>query len=189
MDLTITITLTPDDETEIASILGCAVGNLQPSMTSYATAAVEEYLTMFRGQKVLKRGTDILEYRLFLLIKYAFNGMIPDEQEVSGLFQTTLTESRSLIRAVISKYQYLLKAGIANTMRQVLAHATRDNDEQDYSVVINSHNIVDELNRLLADIDGNLTPVTKKKGSISTYEIKPASHDQLNTRLNPQVNP
>lgn len=184
-----TITLTEAEQNEIATILGCAVADLQTIMTTHARAAVEEYLTMYRGQKVLKRGTDILEYRLFLLIKYTFDGIIPDEQEVCSLFQTTLTESRSLIRAVMSKYQYLLKASIEDTMKQVLVRATRLNEEQDYSVVINSHNMINELNRLLADIDGNLTPVTKKKGSVSTYEIKPASYTQLNTRLNPPQNP
>jgi hypothetical protein len=188
MDVTTTITLTQDEETEIARILGCTVGALQATINFYAGAALKEYLTMIRGQKVFKRGSDILEYRLFLLIESAFHGTIPDEQKVCSLFQTTLTESRSLIRAVISKYQYQLKASIENTMRQVLANANRENAEADYSVVINSHNIVDELNRLLAEIDGNLTPVTKKKGSVSTYEIKPSSYIRLNTRLDPQHN-
>jgi len=183
------ITLTTDEEKEIAAILGCEVTELGNNLNNYVNAALKEYLTMFRGQKVLKRGSDILEYRLFLLIESAFNGTIPSEQKVCSLFQTTIAESRSLIRAVISKYQYLLRIFIENTMRETLAAASRENEQQDYSVIINSHNIIDALNRLLADIDGNLTPVTKKKGSVSTYEIKPASYTQLNTRLNLPPNP
>lgn len=189
MQVSTNITFTADEENEIAAILGCDVAQLNNHLNKYFDAALKEYLTMFRGQKVLKRGSDILEYRLSLLIESAFNGTIPDEQKVCNLFQTTLSESRSLIRAVISKYQYQLRSSIENTMRNVLVAASRENEQQDYNVVINSHNIIDELNRLLADIDGSLTPVTKKKGSVSTYEIKPSSYNQLNDRLNPPLNP
>ena len=185
MDITFTIPLTEIEELELATILGIGPDNLRTVVSSFGVAAAEEYLSMIRGQKVLKRGSDILEYRLFLLIKYAFNGIIPSEQKVCSLFQTTLTESRSLIRSVISKYQYQIKEFLTDTLRQVLTNATHVNEEDDYTVVINGINFVDELNRLLAEVDGTLTPVTKKKGSVSTYEIKPASYNALQTRLAP----
>ncbi|WP_217883844.1 hypothetical protein [Halomonas citrativorans] len=109
MDLTTTINFTPAEEAEISEILGCSVADLNGKLNSYVSASFKEYLSMVRGQKVFKRGSDMLEYRLFLLIESAFGGTVPDERTVSSLFQTTLTESRSLIRAVISKYQYQLR--------------------------------------------------------------------------------
>jgi hypothetical protein len=43
-----------------------------------------------------------------------------------------------------------------------------------------SQNVVEELNRQLASIDGSLTPVvTKKRGSVSIYEIKASSYTRL----------
>ena len=141
---------------------------------------------MFRGQKVFTRGRDMLEYRLLLLIENAFNGVIPEERIVSSLFQTSLTESRSLIRAVISKYQYQLSDYIKRTLSVSLAHASRLDNTQDYTVVINSPNMVDELNKALADLDGTLSPVAKKKGSVSTYEISPSSYHQLCLRFGVQ---
>jgi hypothetical protein len=83
---------------------------------------------MFLGQKVFRRGSDILEYRLFLLIEKALEGQIPDEQVVSNLFQTTPTESRSLIRSVMSKYQYQLRGAIEYSIRAILENASKDND-------------------------------------------------------------
>jgi hypothetical protein len=183
LDITATIPLSTTEETAIAAILGCPPAQLNAKLNEYMTASAKEYLSMIRGQKVFKRGSDMLEYRLFLLIESAFNGQIPDEHKVSSLFQTTLTESRSLIRSVISKYQYQLRTYIDATIRTCLAAADRQNTGDPYSVVINSQNVVDELNRVLADIDGNLASVAKRKGSVSTYEFAPSSYNQLCGRL------
>lgn len=165
MQITTTLTLTVAEENEISAILGCDVADLNARLNSCLSASIQEYLAMFRGQKVFKRGSDLLEYRLFLLIETAFNGAIPDERTVSSLFQTTLTESRALIRSVISKYQYQLKSHIEQTLSSSLRAAGRQNNTQDYTVVINSQNVVDELNKALADIDGSLAPVGKKRGA------------------------
>lgn len=189
MQIIYTVNFTPTEEAEITAILGCTTTELNTRLNACLGASLKEYLTMFRGQKVFKRGSDMLEYRLFLLIEHIFNGVIPDEKTVSSLFQTTLTESRSLIRAVMSKYQYQLRTYIDATLRASLVAATRQDPTQDYSVVINSHNVVDELNKALADIDGSLSSITKKRGSVSTYEITPSSYNRLCARLSIQPNP
>ena len=189
MQITATLTLTPTEEAEIAAILGCNVADLSNRLNDCAKASIKEYLAMFRGQKVFKRGSDMLEYRLLLLIETAFAGVIPEERAVSSLFQTTLTESRSLIRAVISKYQYQLRTHVERTLGAYLNAAIRQNNAQDYAVVINSHNVVDELNKALADIDGSLSPVAKKKGSVSTFEIAPSSYNRLCTKFAVTPNP
>ncbi|KAA8728135.1 hypothetical protein [Ewingella americana] len=189
MQVTITLNFTPDEETEVAAILGCNIADLNNQLNTCATASLNEYLTMFRGQKVFKRGSDMLEYRLLLLIENTFNGEIPDERTVSSLFQTTLTESRSLIKSVISKFQYQLRPHIENTLKATLQRANRQNNTQDYTVVINSQNVVNELNKTLADIDGSLTAITKKKGSVSTFEIPPSSYNKLCANFKIQPNP
>ena len=189
MQITTTLTLTAAEKAEISAILGCDVADLNARLNLCLAASIQEYLTMFRGQKVFKRGSDLLEYRLLLLIETAFNGAIPDERTVSSLFQTTLSESRALTRSVISKYQYQLRSHIENTLRSSLSAANRQNDTQVYTVVINSQNVVDELNKALADIDGNLAPVRKKRGSVSQYEISPSSYNHLCSKFKVQPNP
>ena len=183
MQLTTIINITDPEQAEIAAIIGCSVADLNVRLDAYVTASIEEYLTMIRGQRIYKRGSDILEYRLFLLMKHVFNGTIPDERTVCRLFQTSITESRSLIRSVISKYQYQIRTYAETTMRTTLTSATRANEEEPYTAVIKSQNIVEELNKLLADIDGHLTSITKKKGSVSTYEIAASSYIDLCRRL------
>lgn len=189
MQITYTITLTLDEESEIAGILGCTNAELNSRLNACFGASLKEYLTMFRGQKVFKRGSDILEYRLFLLIESTFNGVIPDERIVSSLFQTTLSESRSLIRAVVSKYQYQLRKYIDATITALLIAATRKDVTHKYSVVINNQNMVNELNKVLGVINGSLSPVAKKKGSVSTYEIEASSYNELCDRFKVQGKP
>lgn len=189
MQIVTNLNLTPLEEQEVAAILGCSVADLNIQLDKFLGASISEYLAMFRGQKVFKRGSDMLEYRLLLMIETAFDGVIPDERTVSSLFQTTLTESRSLIRAVISKYQYQLRTYVEQTLIVLLNAANRQNNTQDYTVVINSQNIVDELNKTLADIDGSLSPVAKKRGSVSIFEISPSSYNRLCNKFNVQPNP
>jgi hypothetical protein len=44
---------------------------------------------------------------------------------------------------------------------------------------VHSLNLVDELNRKLAEIDSALPAVQKKQGSVSTYELQPSSYERL----------
>jgi hypothetical protein len=179
MDVDVSIPLSTAERAELARILGCTQTELSQKVQAVATAALTEYVSMFRGQKVFRRGSDIHEYRLFLLISALFDNRIPDEQHVSRLFQTTSNESRSLIRSVMSKYQYQVKAAVEQSMKQVVEDAEQDTEDGPFTVTVNSLNVVDELNRVLADLDGTLQPVAKKRGSVSTYELSPASHARL----------
>jgi hypothetical protein len=183
MPITTNIELDAAEREELVNILGGTDANLEQTLAVYATAALGEYIAMFRGQKVLKRGSDFLEFRLFLLISHAFGGEIPDEQRVSSLFQTSATESRSLIRAVMSKYQYQMRGFVEQTLKKLLAKAECEEKGAPHSLVVHSQNLVDELNRILAGIDGNLPSVTKKKGSVATYEISSSSFEKLREKF------
>lgn len=179
MKIAFNIDLDNNDKEELAIILGCNSQELAQKLSLYGVAALREYITMFLGQKVFRRGSDILEYRLFLLIESALEGQIPDEQVVSNLFQTTSTESRSLIRSVMSKYQYQLREAIEDSIKAILENASKDDDQDQFVVVVNSLNLIAEMNSVLAEIDGNLPPITKKRGGISTYLIQPSSYARL----------
>ncbi|EPL9569255.1 hypothetical protein MMK73_004697 [Providencia rettgeri] len=164
---------------ELANIIGCDTSELGVELEKICSASFNEYIDMFQGTKAFKRGSDILEYRLFLLIKYYFNGQIPDEQSISRLFQSTASESRGYLRSIISKYQYQLKSAINDTIRNILSEAKITQDTGPYTITLNNTNIIEELNRKLVDIDGTLTSVAKKRGSVSTYEVTKSSYLKL----------
>src|SRR5690554_392745 len=179
MEVNTIIELSDEDQQELARILGCSIDDISDSLSSYSSAALREYVSMFLGQKIFRRGSDINEYRLFLLITNVFENRIPDEQEVCRLFQTSATESRALIRAVMSKFQYQLRDAIDNSIRRALESAQQEGNTGPYVVTINSQNVVEELNRALASIDGTLQQIKKKRGSVSTFEISPSAYARL----------
>jgi hypothetical protein len=179
MEIRATLSPNADEKRELARILGCAQKDLETKLQPYASAALKELVSMFLGQRVFTRGSDLLEYRLFLLIRHAFGGKLPDEQDVCKLFQVTSAASRSLIRAVMSKYQYSLKSEIDDTLGALLHSAEVSEDKDRVAVAVHNLNLVDELNRKLAEIDTDLPPVHKRRGSVSTYVIQPSSYMKL----------
>jgi hypothetical protein len=183
MEIKINIPLTSLEISTLADILECNPGELPNILSQYAAAALREYISMFQGQKVFRRSSDILEFRLLLMIEEAFANLIPDENKVSHLFQTTAPESRSLIRSIMSKYQYQLKVAIESSLKNIITNAKQESKDADFTVVVNSQNLVDELNLMLAQIDGSLPLVSKQRGSVSTYVIKPSSYKTLKAKL------
>jgi len=180
MKIEVDLTLSKAEAKQLSGIIGADPQKLPESIAPHARAAIREYAQMFLGQKVFTRGSDIREFRLFLLIREAFKNKIPDEQEVCGLFQCSTTQARSLIRAVMSKYQYELHDAIEATLVQTVKSVKKDS-AGDFVAIINNENVVDALNRALASLDGSLPQVSKKKGTVSTYEVKPSSYGRLCT--------
>lgn len=171
--------LTDVEREQLSRILGCDVADLDDSLDAYSAAATEEYVRMILGQRVFTRGQDVREYRLYLLIVHVFDGQLPTEQQISDLFQTTTTQSRALLRAVMSKYQYELQEPIAMTLRDVLAGARQDRETETWSITVDSENVVDALNRRLAAKDGTLPQVVRARNTITTYEIANSAYEAL----------
>src|SRR6266498_4042564 len=130
MKVQIEIKLDQSDSKQLAGIIGVKASQLDKAFEAFARAAVEEYVEMFLGKKVFTRGSDIREFRLFLLIRSAFGNKIPDEQKVCDLFQCSTTRARSLIRAVMSKYQYDLSEAIDDTLTATVEKISRDDEDK-----------------------------------------------------------
>jgi hypothetical protein len=175
--------LNRQERAQLAKILGCDVRELARVLRPFGDAAEEEYSRMILGQRVFTRGSDIREWRLHLIIEHVYGGRLPDEATISGLFQTTRGQSRALLRAVMSKYQYELQPGIRATLREVLATARQDPETETWAIIIDSENVIEALNREIAAIDGSLSQVSKTRGTVSTWSIPNASIQALRQTL------
>jgi len=176
--------LSEQQKTQLAATIGGSVGDLDASLAPFRSAAEEEYLRMILGQRVFTRGQDIREYRLYLLIQHAFHGRLPSEPAISALFQTTASQSRALLRAVMSKYQYELQQVIRDTLKESLDGAAVDpNDPGARWMTVESENIIDALNRLTSSIDGSLAQVSKLRGTVSTYVVEADTFAALSAEL------
>lgn len=184
MAISTELKLNDQEKSQLAGILNCEINSLDSVLSSYSTAALEEYCRMILGQKVFTRVQDIKEYRLYLLIKEVFSNRIPDDQKIADLFQTTPSESRSLVRSIASKYQYELQAAIKATLSEIIENATPDSDdENDHIITVNSSTKIEELNNIIASIDGTLPQIAKKRNTVSSYVIKASSYSKLKEKF------
>ena len=170
-----------DEEKELLkTILHCTTDlELNNNLNKLGRSSFEETRRMIIGQKVFTRGRDILEYRLFSLIKFFFDGKIPEEQNICDLFQITATESRAFIRSIMSKYQYDLKETISSSLKEQVEKIQKDEDTEIYRLSIQNQYFKDELNRILGTIDTSLPIIEKERGTIATFIIQPSSYMKL----------
>lgn len=185
--MTAELELLPEDEQRLARILKCETAELGVKLQPYASAALEEYVRMFLGDRVFTRGSDIREYRLLLLIKHATNGTIPDDDYVSALFQTNTGQSRGLARAVLSKFQYDLETGVQESVKNAVDGARREQGADVWTAIIRSGNVVSALNREIEVLDGALPLVTRTAGTAARYEIKRSTYLRLCAQLDVEV--
>ncbi|HMS72340.1 MAG TPA: hypothetical protein PKB03_04840, partial [Baekduia sp.] len=152
-----------------------AAGGLDEALARVAGAAVTEYVEMFLGRHVYTRGADIREYRLLLLIRMHYETRLPTEEEISALFQTTTTQSRSLLRAVTSKFQYDLAPIADSALRAAVAAITDPGHGEDPHLDASSEYLVEALNRRIAARDPALDRLEKKSGTASRYLVRPST--------------
>lgn len=157
---------------------------MEEKMKKIIHTSLKEYLNMFLGKNVFTRGADIKEYRLLLLIQYYFDNKIPDDLQVCNLFQVKQTEARSLIGAVMSKYQYDLTDCISNTLKSIVQSVTKNVEEDHFEVNINTSNKKEELNKILGTLDGSLPPIVKKRDTGTVHIIKNSSYEKLCEHFN-----
>lgn len=144
-----------------------------------ACAALKEYKEMFLGEGLPSRADEIQQHRLFHLIKFYFKGRLPTEAEISSMFQLTQSRSRTLLRLVMTRFHYDLEREIRNSLREAVKQADLNPAGTEYQVIIQSDNILEELNRIIAMRAPQLDPVTKVRNMSRTYAISEDSHDAL----------
>jgi hypothetical protein len=176
------ISIPSEEEALLREALGLdAAQDLQATLNGHFTAACHEYLAQYCGQRVFRRGSDFLEYRLALLVRHAFQARLPDEEQVARLFQLTLSESRSLLRSLLAKYKGMVWSGLTRSLKDLLEPVTlaHRRDDGSFRLRITSTAAVMAMNQQLATADGQIPPVRKLPGSLNLYVVDPAAMDLL----------
>ena len=187
MDVAASIDLETSEVERLARILGCKPSEIGSQLGAYASAALEEYVRMFLGERVYTRGSDIREYRLLLLLQHLLGGSVPDDGWVSARFQTTTGQSRGLIRAVLAKFQYELEDGILGSVRKVVDDARNPEGGTVWFTIIRSGNVVTALNMQVELLDAELPLVGRSPGTAARYEIMRSTYLRLCEALGVEV--
>jgi len=162
--------------------------SFQNAIEKITHAAIMEYKEMFLGRGLPTRADEIRQHRLLYLIKFYFQGRIPNEVEVASMFQLTETESRSLIKSVKTRFRFELLQEIRQTLRTIIESASRERETEPFRVVIQSDNVLEELNQIISIQAPYAVPISKCRSTTRTYEITEDSYDILCRYLEIQTN-
>jgi hypothetical protein len=173
--------LTENEKNKLMKLLGCENDDekFAIDITKIAQASLCEYKDMLLGMGMPTRADEIRQYRLLHLIKNYFIDRLPSEAEVSSMFQLTQSKSKSLIQNAITRFRYQLENEIRNTLINNLKQAEFDKDANEYHLVIQSGNVLEELNRIIATIAPELDPIRKIRNMSRSYSISEDSFDKL----------
>jgi hypothetical protein len=149
------------------------------SLGKVILAALDEYRDMFLERGLPTRADEIKEYRLYYLIKRYFSGRIPDELEVSSMFQLPESRSKNLILYVLTRFHYDLRDEVLNTLRTIIQGAEKVNAGIEYLVFILSKNMVDELDRIIGRSGVQYKKLSKVKNESNCYSIAPDSYQVI----------
>lgn len=175
---------TDDEKTKLMRLFDS--GNdeqFSDAMGRIVFAALDEYKEMFLGMGMPSRASEIREYRLFHLVKRYFNGTIPDELEVSTMFQLPESRSKNLILYVLTRFRYDLEDHIQNTLIRIINDAEHVDESHEYHVYIESQNMVEEMNRIIASAGVRFKRLTKIRGESNMYSIAADSYSVIRRSL------
>lgn len=172
-----------EDKTLIQACLGLENGEVNGALVKLAKAAFLEYVKMFKEKGLPTRADEVLQERLFFLLKNYYEGTLPTENEISSIFQLTPSQSRTLLRNTKSRYRTKINDFIKETLRNTLATAERPDGEGDYEFVSHSASTVEELNLIVSQKGPDLQPVEKIRGRASKYKCSVDTYNLLNAEL------
>lgn len=178
MHIQFDIDVDENDEAKLLAMLGGEAGDLPAKVSNHAKAALTEYLECYLGRRAYVRGTDILEHRLSLLVKHAFGGKIPTAAQVSDLFQTTLSASRTLIRNTFSKFRFELD-GVAKEAAKAVLEGVTWADAGTCNAQVAAPNLVELLNRRLLTANPGYKAIVRTQGAIGTYAVDRDAYQEL----------
>lgn len=147
----------------------CTDDEVNDAVCRIAKAALTEYMEMILGKQLPTRANEIHERRLYHLLKNYFNGRIPTEAEIASLFQMVQSSSRTLLRNVRTKYKFDLEQELSSTAISILTAAKQARDG--YRVVIQSENILEELQQIVSIKAPHLDQISKVRSSVGVYSI------------------
>lgn len=185
MNVITAIELTEPERERLRTIFTCADdAALEAKLGEVSRAAIQEYLDMFFGTGAFTRGNDFREHRLAMLILHTFGGQVPSESDVSKMFQSTRTGSRSLIRATMSKYQILLERAVKATLFALVDSATPQGPDA-HRIVCDSPAFIEQLNQMLAALQNPHAPISPIASEAGRYTVDNAARDDLLLALQP----
>jgi hypothetical protein len=157
--------------------------DFRKAINGVALAGLEEYRDMFLGDGMPMRADDIKQYRLLYLIKHHFENRIPNELEVSIMFQIPESRSRNLLRYVLSRFRHEVEQEILNTIENILFGVYQVQSSDNYQVYSGADNMVEEINRIIALAGEKFKLMSRVPNESHLYVLAPDSLEKIRAHI------
>ena len=172
----------PEEEIEKLKLL-FSEADIKLLVEKLALASLDEYKNMLFNQGIPSSIKDIRETRLFYLIKNIYKESIPNELQVSSIFQISESKSKALILSVIARFRNKLEEQINFTIAEIISKAMLNEEESEYELYIDSSNFIDEINHIIRKSGVEYRLLSKIKGEDYKYSLALDSYQQVRNYL------
>lgn len=173
--------LSPDDIDLIKSSLGLPANqNMAQVLPQLFKPALIEYIKMFKDGGLPGRAAEVMQERLFFLIKHYFEG-IPSEEVVENIFQITSAQSKTLLRNTESRYRTRISHIKRAKLLEVLLSAVADGDDHRFQCT--SPLLIEDLNKIISRRGPDNALIKQEAGTASMYRIPADTYNLLHGQL------
>jgi hypothetical protein len=175
MELRIPVALEAAQLERLRTVLG---EDLERRLGELASAALTEYALAFSGVRAPSTMRELRELRLRLLFEHMSGGH-PTDEEIAGLFQTTPSQTATLIAGTRARFPQELGGRLRDAAVAVLAEA-RPVDEDTVRI-----RAPDSLGRYLKDLVARTAapPLDKRRDASQTYDLTRSTVEALCRQL------
>jgi hypothetical protein len=177
INLSFALDFSDDEAAAIADTLGCEPTNLAQHLRFYAPAAMREYTQMLAGQPLVSVA-DLRERRLVEILLALPAAEFPTDERIARLFNLTIAQGRSLLRATLSRHRNRLKGVMEAAARRFLAACQGEPDAEREARFPNAV-VIEMLNAQLAAASSPRAPIRRKAGTFDTYLIANGAFKEL----------
>ncbi|MCG8541557.1 MAG: hypothetical protein MJA82_16700 [Clostridia bacterium] len=168
-----------EDETikKLENKFKCAGKELEKKILPAIRASIEECCMMLSGKPIPDNSRDIKVDKAFYIIRNSEDDVILNEDDLSGLFCITNSESEEILREVKVKYGAEIRSKLDKSIESIIKKAKKKGDY--YYIVIKSINIFEEMNIILNRIAPEIEQILKVESTGSLYKISEDSLEKL----------
>ncbi len=172
------MTIQQPTDAEIKSVFKCQTADVPRFRKALNDAAADEYANLVTSRYLISTISAAREFRLFLLVKHAYPGDLPDPDVIASLFRVSATQGRSLLRSALTRYRDELKANTRTQAKALLTSLSPDADGV-FRLSTDADYLVEAMNAELPSLGNELKRISRFTGTAALYRIEEPTRTAL----------
>ncbi len=176
------VEISDSDKQLLKDCLSIKDTEVNDAIQKIAKTSLLEYLKMFKEKGLPTRADEVQQERLYFFLLHYYIDRLPNESEISSIFQLTHSQSSTLLRNTLSRYRTKISDFINNTLKNIVKSGKAEDEK--YQIIIYSKVILEELNLLISQKGPGLEQIKKIKDTSSKFSCPVDTYNLLKKELN-----